>query len=338
MDAYRKAGKSIRYYDQTRSLTQIRRECEGWSDYPAHLQRGTLKRLHRTFERYFDRISKGESPGHPRYKASAQFTSFEFSEWLGITLKKNRVYFRGVPGGLRLHFHRPLPPDVQIKTVSFKKSINGWAIYLHAETKLGIPKPLKRAVGIDLGIASFATLSSGEVVPSLFAARCKERILRRKHRALSRCKRGSRRRERKRGELSRAHAKVVNIRRTYLHQASARLVREHALIAVEKLNVRKMVKGSKFAKKINDVAWSTFREMLRYKALKAGTWFIEVDPAFTSQMCSRCGVIVPKDLSVRRHECPHCALSLDRDHNAAINILYRAVAGPRVANLPVTAG
>jgi len=112
-----------------------------------------------------------------------------------------------------------------------------------------------------------------------------------------------------------------------LHQASARIVFDYDVIAVEALNVKGLAQ-TRLAGAVHDAAWTNFTKMLRYKAERAGARLIEVDPRNTSQRCSGCGVIVPKDLSMRTHECPDCGLILDRDVNAARNVLQRAVAGP----------
>jgi putative transposase len=117
--------------------------------------------------------------------------------------------------------------------------------------------------------------------------------------------------------------RIRNSRATYLHQATARLVRENDIIAIEKLNIKGLASGM-LAKSVNDAAWAKFKEFLTYKAASAGRQIIEVDPRNTTQACPGCGVIVPKGLGDRWHECPDCGLSLDRDENAVRNILARS--------------
>jgi putative transposase len=132
--------------------------------------------------------------------------------------------------------------------------------------------------------------------------------------------------------VARTHAAIARARANHLHQASARLVRDYDLIAVEKLNVKGLARGA-LAKEIHDASWTKFISMLRYKAECAGARLVEVDPRFTSQDCSACGARVPKELNARLHECGHCGLRLDRDLNAARNILYRAGMGPGLHNV-----
>jgi putative transposase len=185
---------------------------------------------------------------------------------------------------------------------------------------------------VDLGISLFAALSDGGFIPSLKAARRVERRLRQVQRALARKKRGSRSRREARAAVARCHAAIARRRADYLHQASARLVREYDVIAIEALQVKGLARGS-LAKDVHDASWAKFISFLRYKAEKAGTHLIEVDPRNTSQDCSGCGMKVPKELGERNHECPHCGLTIDRDLNAARNILYRAGVGLGLRNV-----
>ena len=193
-------------------------------------------------------------------------------------------------------------------------------------------RPGTRAVGVDLGISTFAALSDGGFVPSLKAARRAERGLRKANRALDRKAPGSRGRRKARSALARCHAKAARARLDYLHQASTRLVRGYDVLVLEKLNVKGLA-GSALAKDVHDASWAKFISMLRYKAACAGTRLIEVDPRNTSQDCSGCGTKVPKALGERLHERSHCGLAIDRDLNAARNILHRAGVGPGLLNV-----
>jgi putative transposase len=189
-----------------------------------------------------------------------------------------------------------------------------------------------RVVGVDLGITTFAALSDGAFIPSLKAARRAERRLRVVQRALSRKKRGSRNRLKARAAVARCHGATARRRANHLHQASARLVRDYDVIAIEALKVKALARGA-LAKDVHDASWARFISMLRYKAEWAGARLVEVDPRNTTQDCSGCGMKVPKELGDRHHECPHCGLSIDRDLNAARNILHRAGVGPGLRNV-----
>ena len=227
-----------------------------------------------------------------------------------------------MPGGLRVHFHRPLP-DGKILAIKFKRDVKGWCVCFAMRAPCAVARESNRQVGVDVGVSVLATLSTGEVIPNLMVVRSSEKTMRRAQRALARCKRGSNRRKKARARLAKAHGKIASTRRTYLHQVSAKLVREYDVVAVEKLQIKNMMKNPHLARSIMDAGWGMLVEMLCYKAVYAGAKLIEVNPRFTSQDCSACGVRVPKKLAQRTHHCPHCGLVLCRDVNAARNILAR---------------
>ena len=332
IDAYRKTAVMRTYIDQTKALTEWRRsDPEAWA-LPVCLQRATLKRLDEAYKGFFRRTKQGgRKPGFPRFRGKGWFDSFGFSEFVGIMLKEGRLRFKGMPGSLRVHLHRELPADPSIRSCTFKRDSKGWTVSLAVEIAAGAPRECQRAVGVDLGISTFVALSDGGFVPSLKAARKAQRRLRVAQRALARKKPGSGKRREARRAVARCHAVVTRRRAEHLHQASARLVRDYDSIVVEKLNVKGLA-GSALAKDVHDASWAKFISMLRYKAEKAGARLIEVDPRNTTQDCSGCGARVPKGLADRRHDCPHCGLSIDRDLNAARNILNRAGVGPGLRN------
>jgi putative transposase len=187
-------------------------------------------------------------------------------------------------------------------------------------------RAVESSVGIDLGIKVFAYQSDNIVVPNPAFARKAENKMRVRQRALARCKRGSNRRKKVKTQLIRLHAKIAHTRSTWLHQQSARVASSYDLIAIEDLNVRGMIRHPRLARSISDVSWASFIVMLSYKAERAGSTLVKVNPRNTSQQCSSCGDLVPKPLTVRTHSCPSCGLEIDRDHNASLNIL-QAVAG-----------
>jgi len=330
--AYRKAGIAITYFDQTCELTEWRGSDSEASELPVNLQRATLKRLDEAYNGFFRRVKKGGKPGFPRFRGKGWLNSFGFREFAGITLEKRGLRFRGMPGNLRVHWHRGPPDPASIKSCTFKRDAKGWSVSFATSVEPAEKRYSRRAVGIDLGISTFAAFSDGGFIPSLRAARTAERRLRVAQRALSRKSRGSGGRRKARSVVARTHAAVSRQRTEHLHQASARLLRDYDVIAVERLNVKGLA-SSALAKDVHDASWAKFISMLRYKAERAGARLIEVDPRNTSQECSGCGTEVPKDLGDRRHDCPRCGLSIDRDLNAARNVLNRAGVGPGLRNV-----
>ncbi len=330
--AYRKKGITLNYIAQTKGLTEWRQSDSDARLLPVSLQRATLKRLDEAYKGFFRRAKNGDTPGFPRFQGQGRFSSFGFREFSGITLAADRIRFRGMPGALRFHLHRPIPLDALIKSCTLRRGVKGWYVALSAKVAAPPPRQGDSKVGVDLGINTFAALSDGGFIPSLRAARRSERRLRLMQRALSRKKADSRCRLKAKAMVARCHADAGRQRTNHLHQASARLVRDYNVIVVESLNIRALACSS-LAKDVRDASWARFISMLRYKAEWAGARLIEVDCRNTTQDCSECGTKVPKNLGVRIHDCPNCGLSIDRDLNAARNILRRAGVGPGLHNV-----
>lgn len=326
IDCYRKTGKGRTYYDQCKALTELRQEPE-YARIPVKIQRGTLARLDEAFNGFFRRLKAGEKAGFPRFKGRAWFTSFEFAEFSGVTFEGKRIRFKGLPGGLRVYMHRPMPEGKPL-SCKFKLDHKGWSVSFQMRVPVVAMPSTGQSVGVDVGLSSLAVLSTGEAIPNPQVARRAEREMRRRQRALARCKRGSKRRAKVKAAVTRCHAKIANTRRTHLHQVSARLVRENDTIVIEDLNVKGLA-GGMLAKPVHDAGWSTLRQMLTYKAESAGRKLIAVDPRHTSQTCPECGRVAKKRLSQRTHKCD-CGCVLDRDHAAALVILKRGGSASRV--------
>ena len=331
-DAYRLRRVTRTYIDQCKGLTELRQSDAEFRGLPVNLQRATFKRLEEAYRAFFRRVKSGDKPGFPRFRGKGWFHSFGFREFEGISFEAGRIRFKGMPGSLRVHVHRPLPEQAIIKSCTFRRVARGWQVGFAVKVPTAPIRRGGRVVGVDLGISLFAALSDGGLIPSLKAARRAERRLRQATRALARKKRGSRSRRGARMAVARCHAAIARRRADHLHQASARLVRDYDVIAVEALNIKGLARSA-LARDVHDASWSKFISYLTYKAERAGARIVEVNPQHTTQECSGCGITVPKRLGDRRHECPHCGLSIDRDLNAARNILNRAGVGPGPRNV-----
>ena len=177
------------------------------------------------------------------------------------------------------------------------------------------------AIGIDVGLNSFAVTSDGEHIVNPRFFRKEEKALAKAQRKWDKVKKTkSPQREKCRKTVARVHERIRNKRHNFVHQEARKMVNRHGFIAAEKLDVQDMQQNRRLSKSISDAAWSMFRRCLQYKAEEAGIGFKAVTPKYTSQTCSGCGIVEKKPLSQRWHECA-CGVSLDRDHNAAINIL-----------------
>jgi putative transposase len=311
---------------------------------PSCLSRWSLKKVELAFQAFFARVkARKERAGFPRFRGKAGWRSFGFAEFSGIRLRGERLLFAGL--SIKVWMHRPLPAEASIRSCVFTKHDRGWTVSL----QVAMPEAATvhagagRAVGLDWGVETFATLSDGETIANPRVGAAMAGDIRRAQRALSRRKRGSKRREKARRQLHRLQRKLANRRKTFLHQKSADLVQRFGMIAVEDLSVRNMTRSAKgtaeqpgknvrakagLNRAILDASPSMFAAMLRYKAERAGGQFAAIDPRGTSIACSACGDQVPKDLSQRMHECPRCNLRIHRDLNAARNVLGRAVVGP----------
>jgi putative transposase len=325
IDCYRKTGRTVSYIDQSKSLTECRKYLPEMSAMPLKIQRGTLKRLDEAYKAFFRRAkSRSGKAGFPRFRGKGWFNSFEFSEFSGICFDGKRLRWSGMPSGLRVHLHRSIP-DGKILTAKFKRDYKGWSVCLAVRVETPDKCIVSSAVGIDVGLKTFAYQSDGVIIPNPRIARRAEREMRRRQRALARCKRGSNCRRKVKREVSRQHAKILNTRTTWLHQQSARIANSYDLIVAEDLNISGMVRNKHLSRSISDASWSRFFDMVSYKAERAGSTLIKVNPKNTSQNCSGCGEKVPKSLAVRTHSCPHCGLVIDRDWNASLNILHSVV-------------
>ena len=178
-------------------------------------------------------------------------------------------------------------------------------------------------VGIDVGLNSYAVLSDGTRFENPWLYRKSEKRLARLQRGLSRKERGSRNWVKAKTKVAWLHEQILNRRNDFLHKASRKIADAYETVYVEDLKIGNMVKNRHLAKSISDAGWGRFMGMIAYKAESAGGRVIQVNPRNTTQNCSQCRELVKKSLSDRIHECPHCGLKMDRDHNAALNILAR---------------
>jgi len=318
--------KSVTYCQQSAWFKGFRPERQCFASLNFSSAQATLRRLDKAFKSFFRRIRAGQKAGFPRFKHEDRWHSVLFpANGNGIRLKGNRLRVQGFDRQVRVRKHREA--EGRVKTISVKREAGRWFVVLACDlgSRDFVPNG-KPSVGIDMGLTHFLTDSDGDRVenPRFLKETLPE--LRRANRSLARKKKGSKKRVKAKGKLRRVHAKVSNQRRDFVHKASRDLVSKFGLVGAEDLRIGNMVRNRRLSRSISDAGWGMFLEAARYKAEEAGCVFVSVDPRGTSQDCSGCGRKVPKGLSVRWHECPHCGLSLDRDHNAARNILFRALA------------
>jgi putative transposase len=324
--AWRMNGVSVGYLDQANQLKAIRAAGDvGVANFSAC--QDVLRRVDKTFAVFFRRVKAGEkAPGYPRFRSRWRYDSLTWPSWGdGCRLRPTgRLYLHGV-GELKVKWHRLLPAEATIKTVTAKREAGRWFVCFSVEMPEPEPWPLSEvAVGVDVGLTTFAVLSDGTEIANPRHFRAAERRLRIAQRKLARRKKRSQRRLKARQELAWVHVHVANQRRDFQRKTAHRLVRKYGLIAIEDLNIKGLA-GSMLAKSVHDAGWGQFISILSDKAGWAGRRLVKVNPAGTTQDCSSCGEHVPKKLSERWHSCA-CGLSISRDVNAALNILRLALA------------
>jgi putative transposase len=318
---YETEKKSVKYTEQSAWFKAERTTNPYFARLNFSSAQATMRRLDKAYQNFFRRVKAGEKPGYPRFKARGRFESIEFPAYGdGIRLNGDRLRVQHV-GVIRVKLHRP--HEGVIKTATLKLEDNKWFLILSCDLgNVTVPKSSNPPVGIDVGIESFLVTSEGDHEPNPRFLKNELPALRRAGRAVSRKKKGGSNRCKAVKRLRRHHARVRNLRHEHHHKTALKLVRRYGLVAVEDLNVRGMVKNHCLARAISDAGWSSFRSILKSKAESAGVQVVEVDPAYTSQVCSSCGQLVQKALSERWHTCD-CGCSLHRDVNAARNILAR---------------
>jgi len=312
--------KVIGLYDQHARLPALKSARPSLETAHSQVLQNVCLRLDLAFKAFFRRVKAGEAPGHPRFKSFGRYDSFTFPQApSGCQLRGEKLVVSKV-GPVKIVLHRPV--EGVVKTATIRRTATGkWFAFFSCELE---PKPLPTSTeraGIDVGLMTFATLSNGEKIENPRFFRREEKALAQAQRKLSATPKGTPKRVKLRKAVARVHERSTNRRHDFIHQQSRRLVNRFGLIAVEDLNVNRMGRERKFSKSIHDAAWSMFFACLSFKAEEAGRTMVAVNPAYTSQDCSRCGQRQLMPLAERVYRCPSCGLELDRDHNASLNIL-----------------
>jgi putative transposase len=319
--AWELQGRTVGKVEQLRRVKE-RKATDPWAkDIHSHVLQTVVQDLDKAFDAFFRRVRSGEEPGYPRFKGQHRWCSFGLKEYgNGFRLDGRRLKVSGI-GRICVHWHRPI--QGQIKTLRISKKAGKW--YASFSCVVDAPTPLPKTgseVGIDVGLASLITTSEGERVPHPRFYRKAQRRLRVCQRRVARRKKGGRNRRKAVVMLQSRHEQVANQRKDYLNKLAHSLVESHDRIALEDLSIARMVHGN-LAKSILDAGWGYLVQRLHDKAESAGRVVVLVDPSGTSKTCSGCGrTFAGLTLADRWVTCA-CGVSLDRDHNAAINILNR---------------
>lgn len=288
-------------------------------------------RLDKALRAFCARKTLGQKAGFPRFKPATRWRSIQLRQW-----GRGKDAYLIDPGHLhvpkklgksiKIKMHRPLKGSPKTCHL-IRRADNHWYVLIICDA----PKDIicndhRPNVGIDLGLINFVADSDGYTTqaPKFFTKT--QRKLRVQQRTSARRKKGSNNKDKARQAIAKTHLKIARQRKDWLHNLSRDYVDKYAILFVEDLNIQGMLRNHHLAKSIGDAAWAEFLTLLSYKAENAGGEVVRVPAHYTSQLCSECGCIVSKSLSVRTHVCPHCGYMDDRDINAAKNILGRGTA------------
>jgi putative transposase len=318
--AWEQRQETVSLYDQHAQLPELKAARPSLSTVHSQVLQNVAVRIDLAFKAFFRRCKSGEKPGYPRFRGPNRYDSFCFPQApSGCKLEGSHLHLSKI-GTVRVVLHRPL--EGTPRTVCLRRSsIGKWYVTIACEWEPTPLEPSPEQVGIDVGLANFATFSTGETIDNPRFFRTEEKALANAQRRLAKEARGTPKRRKRRKIVARVHERVRWKRRDFAHQESRKIVNRFQIIAVEDLSVNRLVHNHCLAKSISDAAWAEFSAMVGVKAEWAGRSFIAVNPAYTSQDCSRCGHRQKLPLSERVYRCPCCFLEMDRDLNAALNIL-----------------
>jgi len=322
-DAWEERHESRRLYDQQATLPALKAERPTLAGVHSQVLQHVAVRIDLAFQAFFRRVKAGETPGYPRFRGPRRYDSMTFPQvpvGCKLTVETQRLRIANV-GLVKVILHRLV--EGTPKTATIRRSSTGkWYVCFVCECAEPAPLPeTGQQVGIDVGLKTFATLSTGAAIANPRFFRQEERALAKAQRRLAKETPGTPERAKRRKIVARVHERVAWRRSDFAHQHSRCIVNTFDLIAVEDLSVNRMLQNHCLAKSISDAAWSQFTSLLSYKAAWAGRKYVAVNPAYTSQDCSQCGHRHTLSLADRLFTCPCCGLVVDRDLNASLNIL-----------------
>ncbi len=327
-DAWHTHQQSVTYYEQATQLQVAKQTNPCLKVVHSQVLQDTLRRLDKTFSNFFRRLKKGEKAGYPRFKGKYRYDSFTYPQ-SGFSLEKNNKKLRlSKIGSINITLHRLIPSEGVIKTCTITRDVDHW--YACFTVALPDPEPesqqrgIKKAIGVDVGLKSLLTFNNGDTIANPRWLRHSEKKVAKEQRRKDRRQKGSHNRHKQNTKVAQVHQKIRNQRKDFHHKLSRTLVDAYDLIVYENLKITNMVKNHHVAKSISDAGWGQLMCFTEYKAEEAGTLVEYVSAYNTTQLCSRCGKLVPKTLATRIHSCPYCVLDVARDHNSAITILHRS--------------
>ncbi len=322
--AWEERGERVTKVQQLRRVKERKATNPDAAAVHSHILQVVADDLDKAFLAFFRRVRTGEKPGYPRFRGANRWTNFGLKEPGNGFKLDGRLKVSGV-GRLPVRWHRPI--EGNIKTVRISKKAGKWYAAFSCVVPDKEPLPATgTSIGIDVALTHLLTTSEGDTIENPRWYRTEQTKLRIIQRRIARRKKGGSNRSKAVAQVQRQHERIGNRRKDYLNKLVADLVHSHDLIAVEDLRITNMTRNHHLSKSILDTGWGYLASHLMRKAACAGREVCLVDPSYTSKTCSGCGEQFTQEitLSVRWVTCQACGVSLDRDHNAASNILKRA--------------
>ncbi|MEG3940585.1 transposase [Microcoleus sp. S36b_A3] len=321
--------KDVGRYDLSAYCVVLAKEFPWAAKLNSMARQASAERAWSAIARFFDNCKKARpgKKGFPRFKKHETHGSVEYKTcgWKLSEDRRNITFTDGFKAGSfklwgtrDLHFYQLN----QIKRVRVVRRADGYYVQFCIDAERNEKRePTGRTIGLDFGLTYFYTDSDGNTVENPRHLRKSQRSLKKLNRRLSKTQKGSKNRVKARNRLSRKHLKVSRRRKDFAVKLARCVIQSNDLVAYEDLSVRNMVKNRKLSKSISDAAWTAFRNWVEYFGKVFGVATVAVPQHYTSQNCSNCGKVAKKSLSQRTHICPHCGFVLERDWNAARNIL-----------------
>jgi len=318
--------RRISYVQSSAALTQWKKteELAFLTEVSSVPLQQALRHLQTAFTNFFARRAK-----YPRYKSRKKSRALAEYTRSAFTWREGKLTLAKMADPLDIRWSRPLPEGAEPTTVTVSRDAAGrWFVSLLCEDTVTAAPAVHAAVGLDAGITSLVTLSTGEKIANPRHERRDRARLARAQRALSRKVKGSANRAKARRRVAKVHARIADRRRDFLHKLTSRIVHENQVVVIEDLTVRNLLKNGGLARAISDAAWRDLRSMLEYKCAWYGRELVVIDRFFpSSKLCGSCGTVGGKlPLNVREWTCDDCGTVHDRDVNAARNILAAGLA------------